>query len=83
MADSEPFKPAGLLAQLADAYPGADGTRIETILDAMLEFTLGRANPAGRAALEKFLASKPGKPDDQTITELLLLITAMPEYQLC
>lgn len=83
MADTEPFKPAGLLAQLADAYPGADGSKIETILDALLDFTLGRSNPAGRPALEQFLATRPGKPDDQTITELLLLITAMPEYQLC
>jgi uncharacterized protein (DUF1800 family) len=78
LADQERWDPTPLLAQLADLSRG-------DTLDGLLWFTLGRTNPAGRPQLEAFLASRGGDKalDRETLTQLMLLITAMPEYQLC
>jgi hypothetical protein len=83
LADQERFEPGKLLTQLADAYPAVNGGDSTAVLDAMLRFMLGRTNPAGRAALEDFMRSRTGKLDDEGMTQLCMLITSMPEYQLC
>jgi uncharacterized protein (DUF1800 family) len=81
LAESEKYDPTSMLAQLADAYPGSSSDP-EKQLDAILAFTLGRSDPAGRAQAAAFLASRKNSLDRKTLTDLLLLITAMPEYQL-
>lgn len=83
LADQERFEPGKLLTQLADAYPAVNGGESAAVLDAMLRFMLGRTNPAGRAALEDFMRSRSGKLDEEGMTQLCMLITSMPEYQLC
>lgn len=84
LADKEKFDPAKLLGQLADAYPGAatTGGTSQRTLEAILAFAIGRSDPAGRDVLERFVESR-GKLDDAAMTELMLLVTSMPEYQLC
>jgi hypothetical protein len=83
LADAEKFDPTKLLAQLADAYPGAGGEDYEKTVDAILAFTLGRTRPASRDLLVDFVKSRGGKLDRDSMTQLMLLITALPEYQLC
>lgn len=82
LKDVEKYDPAHLLGALAAAEPGAekDGARVA---DYLLKFTLGRAPESARAALDEFGASTGGQVTPDTVTGMLVLITAMPEYQLC
>lgn len=86
LADKERFSGAALLGQLADAYPGdfKKGTP-EGKLDAILKFTVGTPTPAGRPVLDRFVAERAptGSFDDATMVDLMLLVTSLPEYQLC
>ena len=83
LANDDRFNAQAMLAQLRDAYPEMSENNPGATLDAVLRFTIGRTQPAGRAELDRFMASQRGKDLNTSITELLLLITAMPEYQLC
>ncbi|MGQ0628701.1 MAG: DUF1800 domain-containing protein [Phycisphaerales bacterium] len=83
LADQEKFDPTVLLSQLADAYPGSNSDDPEKTIDAILAFTLGRTQPASRGTLVEFVKSKGNTLDQQTLTQLMLLVTALPEYQLC
>ena len=83
LADQERFDPTRLLAELADAYPGASSEDPEKMIDAILSFTLGRTQASSRGTLVELVKSRGNKLDQQTMTDLMLLITAMPEYQLC
>jgi uncharacterized protein (DUF1800 family) len=89
MADKEKFAGAALLSQLADAYPadfkaGGEGTAKGKI-DAILKFTVGTATPQARPVIDEFVADRApsGEFDDAFMTDLLMLITSLPEYQLC
>jgi len=86
LADKERFDGAALLSQLADAYPTdfKDGTA-KSKLDAILRFTVGTATPAARPVLDRFVADRAptGTFDEAFMTDLMLLITSLPEYQLC
>jgi uncharacterized protein (DUF1800 family) len=81
-AANEKYDPSPLLSGLADAFPGSTEDR-GALLDALLEFALATPNPAGKAAAADLWNTSKGKPNAQALTELLMLITAMPEYQLC
>lgn len=81
LADQQKFEAAALRPALADAFPSAAESP-EKFLDALLLFTLGRTDPAARDTLDQFVASA-GGITDQNLDELLLLVTALPEYQLC
>lgn len=83
LAEQEPFNVAAMLAQLRDAYPDASPENPSALIDGLLRFTIGRTQPAGRDSLDQFLAANKDKPIEQTVMKLMLLITAMPEYQLC
>lgn len=89
LADEETFDGTTLLAQLADAYPESASGDAEKVVDALLAFALGGdpdSPPPARAALIDHLRSRvgpAGKLTPQVLTELLILITALPEYQLC
>jgi uncharacterized protein (DUF1800 family) len=82
MADAEKYDPTPLLADLARAEPAAadDPARV---IDYLLRFTLGSASSANRETLREFVAAHGGRLNRDVITGMLLLITAMPEYQLC
>jgi uncharacterized protein (DUF1800 family) len=82
LADKERLDAQKLLVQLSDAFPGTSSTNSASVLDALLRFTVGRTDPGGRDVLERFMAAHNGQLDQNTMTELLMLITAMPEYQL-
>jgi len=82
---SDRFDPAPLLAPLEEAGPMAV-TDHEAVIDYLLRFTLGWSPDEGRRVLEEFAAqhAASGRPlGDEVLTGIVLLITAMPEYQLC
>jgi hypothetical protein len=81
LSQSESFDVAALLDQIRGTYTDAVGSK-ESI-DALLRFTLGRTDPAGRKVLDDYIASRGGTLTSELLSELLLLITATPEYQLC
>ncbi len=86
LADEERFDGVALLSHLADAYPESAGGDPAKVVDAILAFALGHHPenpPAARAELIALLAARGGKLDPETLTHLMMLITAMPEYQLC
>ncbi|MFN0012723.1 MAG: DUF1800 family protein [Phycisphaerales bacterium] len=86
LADEERFDGVALLSHLADAYPESAGGDAEKVVDAILAFAIGHDPdhpPAARAELIALLAAKGSKLDPETLTHLMMLITAMPEYQLC
>jgi uncharacterized protein (DUF1800 family) len=82
MADSEKFDPTPLLTELAKADPGAEKD-INRVCDYLLRFTLGSAPDEAKATLREFASSLNAGVTRDVVTGMLLLITAMPEYQLC
>ncbi|MFA6047080.1 MAG: hypothetical protein WC718_19015, partial [Phycisphaerales bacterium] len=56
---------------------------VPAVADAILRLTLGWNPKAGRDALIEFAKANGGKLDDRVLMGMLLLVTAMPEYQLC
>lgn len=86
LAEKEKFSGAALLAQLADAYPEdfKDGSA-KGKLDAILKFTVGTTTPEARPVIEQLVADRAptGTFDDAFMVDLMLLVTSLPEYQLC
>ncbi len=84
LADDEPFDGTGLLEQIGLAYPEARETDVDARLDAVLRFALGTREVAARDTLRSFLQTRGSAPlDGPTLTNLILLISALPEFQLC
>lgn len=81
LADEQRFDPSQVMSQLKSADPEAlkDPGRV---VDYLLRFTLGHAPSNARDELNGFVDGHGGAVSDDMITGLLLLITAMPEYQL-
>ncbi len=82
MADAEKFDPAPLLSELAKADPGAEKD-LDKVIDYVLRFTLGSAPTEAKADLQQFASGLGTGATRDMIVGMLLLITAMPEYQLC
>jgi uncharacterized protein (DUF1800 family) len=82
MADSEKFDPSPLLTELAKADPGADKD-VERVTEYLLRFTLGSAPADATATLRDFAQNLNTGVTRDLVTGMLLLITSMPEYQLC
>lgn len=82
LANAEKFDPEPLLAHLksADSDAAADP---EQAIEYILRFTLGTPDPRNRATLQAFAKEHGNRLTADVITGLLLLVTAMPEYQLC
>lgn len=79
-ARTDKYDPMPLLEELASAGGDRD---ISRVIEYLLRFTIGSAPAHAREALES-LANENGRavtPD--LVTALLLLVSAMPEYQLC
>jgi uncharacterized protein (DUF1800 family) len=83
LAEQEPFDARAMLEQLREAYPEMSLSDSTSVTDAVLRFTIGRTNPSGRVALDEFARATQGADINQTTTKMMLLISAMPEYQLC
>ena len=88
LAESERYDPTGLLADVSfSAGGGATGDAAkddpESVADFILHFTLGSKERRNRDVLVSYVQEHGGKIDEETITGMLLLATAMPEYQLC
>jgi uncharacterized protein (DUF1800 family) len=60
-----------------------DAKGSQEVVDAVMRVTLGQQPSAAREALLGYLREQDDKIDNKTVTGLVLLATAMPEYQLC
>lgn len=81
-ADSQPYDAMALLGP----YPKDSGVgRREpgAVAEALLRLTLGWSPETPKQTLAEYVASQDGVVDNRTVTGMLLLITTMPEYQLC
>ena len=82
LASEERYDPGVLLNPLAAAEPGSDRDPKRAV-DYLLRHTIGDAPDDARATLLAFVDEHGGTPTPEIITGVLLLISAMPEYQLC
>ena len=83
LADVERYDPTDLLSDLARVQPGADRDA-DQVAAYLARFTLGPNPNSERLRVLNEVVEKAGSrvtPD--TVTGMLALITAMPEYQLC
>lgn len=84
LANREKYDPSFLLATL-DTGGSGDVASIppQEAVDLLLRFCLGKSESYNRDVLLSLIQSRGNTLTPDTITQLLLLITAMPEYQLC
>ncbi len=80
--EEERYDGEALLGSLLSAQPDARGDPAR-VVDYLLRFTIGRSPSSARQELEAFVRAHGGRVTGDILTGLLLLITAMPEYQLC
>ncbi|MFG0286372.1 MAG: DUF1800 family protein [Phycisphaerales bacterium JB039] len=82
LAAQETYDPQPALAELERASPGAlrDPDRL---IDYLLRFMLGRAPDHAQRTLHEFVRANGNDISTDMTIGLMLLITAMPEYQLC
>lgn len=81
LADEHGYDPTPLLAELERGDPGASSDPAK-VVDYLLRLTLGAAPAHARQTLTKFV-DEHGGVRPPVVTGALLLVTAMPEYQLC
>ncbi|MEZ6241840.1 MAG: DUF1800 domain-containing protein [Phycisphaerales bacterium] len=81
LADENKYDPTPLLDALEKGDPGASSDPGK-VVDYMLRLTLGRAPQHAHDTLTKFV-DEHGGVRPPVVTGALLLVTAMPEYQLC
>ncbi|MFZ4572793.1 MAG: DUF1800 domain-containing protein [Phycisphaerales bacterium] len=79
-ADTQRFDPVSLISELSESGRPVDPA---TVVEYLLRLTLGHAPSHAQEPLLAFLKSTGDRVDRDTLTGLLLLITSMPEYQLC
>lgn len=83
LANIERYDPTVLLDDLATVSPGADRDP-KRVAAYLLRFALGcEPTPARLRTLDTFVESTGARVNADTVTGMLALITAMPEYQLC
>lgn len=81
-ADSQKYDPLPLLDELREAN-AKSAEDPAAVVDYLMRLALGRAEPAAKQELMSFMAKAGNQITRDSVTGLLLLITAMPEYQLC
>lgn len=81
-AETDKYDPSDLLSELAKADPAA-ARDPERVVDYLLKLTLGAAPLHTRGPLLDFVKKHDNQLGPDHLRGLLLLITAMPEYQLC
>ena len=79
--DDALYDPTRLLADLAQVDPAA-ARDTGSVVDYLLALTLAAPAPGARERLAEFIDTH-GGPRPDVVTGALLLITALPEYQLC
>lgn len=79
LAKQETFDPMPLLDQMGLSSSSPP----EEIADGVLRFAIGRSEPHNRAILVDILRRSGTNVTSDTLTQMFLLVTAMPEYQLC
>jgi uncharacterized protein (DUF1800 family) len=82
MAQVEKYDPKELLDTLAKGDEQAE-KEAGSVVAMLLRFAVGRAPAHAQDSLTKFLSDHKDGITTEAATGLLLLITAMPEYQLC
>ncbi len=82
LADSEQYDPMQLLSYLTKVMPGSDADPA-AVTRYMLRFTLGTTTGQPERIIREFLSEHQGQINRETLIGVLLLISAMPEYQLC
>jgi len=83
LANIERYDPTGLLEDLAAVSPGADRDP-KRVASYLLRFALGsEPTPQRLHTLDAFIESTGARVNTDSVTGMLALITAMPEYQLC
>ncbi|HED53789.1 MAG TPA: DUF1800 domain-containing protein [Phycisphaerales bacterium] len=82
LADEERYDPMPLLKQLDQAMPGSAEDPI-AVTSYIMRFTLGTTSGTPEQIVRRFLSEHGNQINRDTITGLLLLVTSMPEYQLC
>jgi uncharacterized protein (DUF1800 family) len=80
-ANAEKYDAMALLSAATD--PGVQAKEPGPVADHLLKLALGTAPAAGSDALRSYFAREGNQINSKTVTGALLLITAMPEYQLC
>ncbi|MEQ8318390.1 MAG: DUF1800 domain-containing protein [Phycisphaerales bacterium] len=80
LADMQPYEPGPILEELHAALGDGDD---EHTVRSVLRYTLGRTPTHAIAALEDVLRRRGGARDGEAMRDMLLLVAAMPEYQLC
>jgi uncharacterized protein (DUF1800 family) len=81
-ADIEKYDPEPLLDALAQVDPSATRDPAH-VVEYLLRFAIGHAPAGAQDTLVRFIDDHGGAITPDVITGVLLLITAMPEYQLC
>lgn len=81
-ADEMKFDPMPLLSEMAKASPGSEKDP-GAVADYLLRLTIGSVPPESKEALESLASKTGGSVTRELVIGYLLLITAMPEYQLC
>ena len=80
LAEDQPYDPTPLLEELDSVFgPGDDAAVVERVL----RTTLGRVPTHAAQALLDVLRARGGVRDGAAMRDMLLLVAAMPEYQLC
>ncbi len=80
-ANTDKFDAMALLDNAQDL--GVRERKPDAVAMHLLQLCLGKTPAAGAEAVKSFFAREGNKVNDKTVTGALLLITAMPEYQLC
>lgn len=79
LADERRYDPEPVIRPLEEAGGAQDPSRT---IDYLLRFTLGHSPAHAKKTLQDFVAANGGDVSRDMIVGILLLITAMPEYQL-
>lgn len=81
-AETMKYDPLPLIAHL-DEREGQAARNPGAIVEALMKLALGTTPAHAREPLISFFASNGNRVTRENVTGLLLLLTAMPEYQLC
>jgi uncharacterized protein (DUF1800 family) len=80
LADRQAYDPGPIMGELRDALGEGDD---EHVVRSVLRYTLGRTPAHAVDALRGVLVRRGGARDGEALRDMLLLVAAMPEYQLC
>lgn len=81
-ADTQRFDAFSLLDSAAE-NPGVARREPGAVARHLLRLTIGQEPDAAVEAIQSYFSRESNTVDQRTVTAALLLITAMPEYQLC